>query len=432
MRHEMRKSALVLMALMGGVTVAAQERVEETKMVQKEPVWKNWFVQMGGDMTLQNPYGYPFGDTFKEGCSLGVDMALGRWFTPEIGLRAKLNWENGLIDTKANWLAPFYQPGENHRKGGYVCLVGDILLDVHNIVGGYDPSRRWNTQLFLRAGGVYNKGVDKGSPLIGLGWGNTFRLGDRWGLYADAAYNGVSSGFAMDPSVNTGVGTGSNMFFTFDVGVTYRLGEPCYRQGETAARRPVSKGGSFWRGWFLQAGADMTLYNPCEKPFEEVFPKGKTMGIDLGVGRWFSPSIGLRGRLNLENNLLKNGHLEWLPYDKEQHKSNYEGGGCMLLTMDMMLSAKHILLGAVPEERWNSYVFGRMGLGSNRSIESMSPVVGIGIGGTYRFSERWSLYAETAFEGITSEYFSGVSWSGATGGKFNGIWDFNLGVQLDL
>lgn len=432
MRHEMRKSALVLLALMGGITGAAQEQGTDESIVQKEPVWKNWFLQLGGDMTLQNPYGYPFEDTFKEGRSLGVDVALGRWFTPEIGLRAKLNWENGLIDTKANWLAPFNQPGENHRKGGYICLVGDILLDVHNIVGGYDPDRIWNTQLFLRAGGVYNKGVDKGSPLIGLGWGNTFRLNDRWGLYADAAYNGVSSGFTMDPSVNTGVGMGSNMFFTFDVGVTYHLGEPSYRHEGTTAKRPVSKGGSFWRGWFVQFGADMTLYNLCEKPFDEAFPKGKTMGLDLGVGRWFSPSIGLRGRLNLENSLLKNDHLEWIPYDEEKHKSNYDGGGCMLLTMDMMLSAKHILMGYVPEERWNSYVFGRMGLGSNRSIESMSPVVGLGIGGTYRLSKRWSLYAETAYEGITTEYFSGVSWSGPTGGKFNGIWDFNLGVQMDL
>ena len=27
---------------------------------------------------------------------------------------------------------------------------------------------------------------------------------------------------------------------------------------------------------------------------------------------------------------------------------------------------------------------------------------------------------------------NGVSWSGATGTGFNGIWDFNIGVQLDL
>ena len=98
----------------------------------------------------------------------------------------------------------------------------------------------------------------------------------------------------------------------------------------------------------------------------------------------------------------------------------------------MMLSVKHLLTGYCERERWDMYCFGRMGLGKNRSIDSLSPVVGAGIGATYRIDRRWSIYADTAYEGITSEFFEGVSWSGATGGKFNGIFDFNVGVQLDI
>ena len=51
---------------------------------------------------------------------------------------------------------------------------------------------------------------------------------------------------------------------------------------------------SFWKGWYLQAGLDMTLQNPYGFDFSETFPKGKTFGLDGAIGKWFSPEIGLR------------------------------------------------------------------------------------------------------------------------------------------
>ena len=400
--------------------------------VKRKSFWDNWFVQLGADMTVQKPYGHALKDALGKGTSFGVDVAVGKRFTREVALRGKLCWDNGIIDSKAEWLAPFGQPGVNHDKGGFVSFVGDAMLDLHNVIGEYREDRVWNAQLFVRAGGVYNFGCDKGSPLIGVGLANQFRLSDRWGLYADVAYNGVSSGFTMDPSTATGIGSGSNMYFTLDMGVTCRLGGS-KRQGfgkETAANS--LRGGGLWKNWFLQFGADMTLYNPCEKSFGDVFPKGVATGLDIAVGKWFSPEVGARGKVNLENFLFENKKLEWLPYDEEKHTSNYDGGGCMMAYLDVLLSVKHILRGYVENEKWDMYAFGRMGLGKNRSIDSLSPVVGAGIGATYRFNSRWSMYFDTAYEGITSEFFSGVSWSGATGGRFNGIWDFNVGVQLDI
>ena len=49
-------------------------------------------------MTLQKPYGYPAKDMLKDGRSIGVDVAVGKWLTREIGGRLKVNWENGIID----------------------------------------------------------------------------------------------------------------------------------------------------------------------------------------------------------------------------------------------------------------------------------------------------------------------------------------------
>ena len=236
----------------------------------------------------------------------------------------------------------------------------------------------------------------------------------------------------MDPSTATGTGSGSNMFFTFDVGVTYNLGGDKYRGFGEDVRVNSIKDKSFWKNWFVQFGADMTLYNPCEKSFKDVFPDGTSMGVDVAVGKWFSPEVGLRGRVNVENAIIENKNLKWLPYDTEKHSSCYDGGGCVMAYLDLLLSAKHIFFGHLPDDKWDMYAFGRMGLGKNWSIDSLSPVVGAGVGCTYRLNDKWSIYADTAYQGITSEFFKGVSWSGATGTGFNGIWDFNIGVQLDL
>ena len=425
MLNKTKKVLITVLTLASCLTVDAQ--ADSTKSF-----WDNWFVQFGADMTVQKPHGHAFKDALSKGTSFGVDVAVGKWFTREVALRGKLCWDNGIIDSRAEWLAPFNQPGVNHDKGGFLSFVGDAMLDLHNVFGEYREDRMWNAQVFLRAGAVYNFGCDKGSPLIGLGLANQFRLSDKWGLYADVAYNGVSSGFTMDPSTATGIGSGSNMYFTLDMGVTYRLGDPKrHRFGKEISVNSFKSGG-IWRNWFIQYGVDMTLYNPCEKSFKNVFPDGVTMGLDFAVGKWFSPLVGARGKINLENFLIENKNLKWLPYDEDKHKSNYDGGGCLMAYCDVLLSAKHILMGYVEDEKWDMYAFGRMGLGKNRSIDSLSPVVGAGIGTTYRLGRHLSIYLDTAYQGITSEFFSGVSWSGATGGRFNGIWDINLGLQVKI
>lgn len=103
-----------------------------------------------------------------------------------------------------------------------------------------------------------------------------------------------------------------------------------------------------------------------------------------------------------------------------------------MLSLDALISAKNFFYGYNPADLWDMYVILRMGLGKNLSIDSLSPVVGGGIGTSYRLNDRCKLFTETVYSGITSEFFSGLSWSGAKGTRFNGIWDFNVGVELRL
>ena len=127
------KRLILILASVLSLAVFAQTT---DKAVLTTPLNRNWFVQTGIDIALQKPYSYEFADAFKEGLSWGIDAALGRWFTPEIGLRARLNWENGIPMfgwNKANWRAPFYEPGRNMKRGGYIIGNGDVLFDIHNI-----------------------------------------------------------------------------------------------------------------------------------------------------------------------------------------------------------------------------------------------------------------------------------------------------------
>lgn len=199
--------------------------------VAKNPMKDNWYLLAGLDMSLQAPYGYDFADVFPNGKTFGINAGFGKWITPELGLRAKVNWENGIKlfeNHHANWLAPFDEPGVNMDKGGYVAMIGDIQFDIHNIICGYDADRKWNLQVYPRAGLAYNFGAEKGTPVLGIGIGNTYRLNDKYVLFADVDYHLLSSGFVACVK-NTGDGSNANGFLDINVGVQFNIGNSKFK-----------------------------------------------------------------------------------------------------------------------------------------------------------------------------------------------------------
>ena len=202
----------------------------------------------------------------------------------------------------------------------------------------------------------------------------------------------------------------------------------------TAQDKQQTVTGSIWGNWFVQAGLDMTLQNPYGCNFSQVFPKGKTFGLDVALGKWFSPHVAVRGKVNWENGLplFENKHLEWVG-PAEDPTSNIDEGGIVILSVDCPMSVKNIFMDYDPDQKWNFYVFPRAGLGCNLAISSSSPMVGVGLGGTYKVKGRLSVYADMAYQVITSEFTGGVSGTGmSVAAGSNGFFDFNVGVQIDL
>ena len=430
---------IVFAIILAWTTIGAQAQVfepaEEPRTVRTEGFWENWFVQMGLDMTLQNPYGYDFSKVFPNGKSFGLDLAVGKWFTHQVGVRGKFNWENKLPlleNGHANWLAPFYQPGENRRKGGYIAVYGDALLNLHNLFGVYRPERKWNTSLYPRIGINYNFGVSKGSLLAGIGLLNTYRLSDRWSVYGDIAYIMTGSGFVgKESKADTGTGSNSNGYLTFGIGAQVELGKiKDFKNAKMQDDLSVLSNG-IWDNWFVQAGMDMSLMNPYGCNFGKVIPKGMTFGLNGALGKWFTPEYGLRGRVQWENGLIPNNSVEWVP-PVEDPRQNYKKGGLATIAIDAMLNLTNVIAGYDPERKWHTTGYVRAGIITQFVEGSGSPLMGVGLEETYRLNDRWSLFGAAGYQVSTSEGM-GVSTTGmdvSTGS--NGFFDIDFGVRYDL
>jgi hypothetical protein len=406
-------------------------------VVVADGFWKNWFVQFGLDMTLQNPYGYDFSKVFPNGKSFGLDVAVGKWFSHQVGFRGKFNWENKLPLLKnghANWLAPFDQPGENRRKGGYIALYGDVLLNLHNLFGDYRPDRTWNLSLYPRIGVNYNFGVSKGALNAGIGVLNTYRINDRWSVYGDIAYIMTGSGFVGAEKVEgTGTGSNSNGYLSIGIGAQVNLGSQANRSeksGLSNEKLGVLTNG-IWDNWFVQAGMDMSLLNPYGCNFSKVIPKGMTFGLNGALGKWFTPEFALRGRVQWENGLIPNNGVEWLP-PVEDPKKNYKKGGLMAVSIDAMLNLTNVIAGYDPSRKWETSAYLRMGVITQFVEGSGSPLAGAGLEETYRLNDRLSLFGALGYQVSTSEGMGyGHTGMDVAAGS-NGFFDIDFGIRYDL
>lgn len=188
--------------------------------VMTNGVWDNWFVQAGLDMSLLNPYGCDFSKVIPKGTTFGLNVSLGKAFTPEFAVRGRVQWDNGLIPNNGlEWVAPKDDPKRNYKKGGFATVALDAMLNLTNVIAGYDPNKRWHTSGFVRAGLITQFVESSGSPLMGFGLEQTYRLSDNLSLFGALAYQ-VSTSEGMGYST-TGmdVSSGSNGFFDIDFGV---------------------------------------------------------------------------------------------------------------------------------------------------------------------------------------------------------------------
>ena len=395
---------------------------DDSKAIVTNSFWSNWFVQLGVDMSLMNPYGSNFANVFTKGMSFGVDATLGKWFTPEFGGRGRINIENAFFQSdKAEWW--------KSCPDGCIILNADLLIDLFNFFGSYKPDRKWTMILYPRTGAFIKADTGKGSPIIGLGIGNNFRLNDKWSIYADVAYNAVTSVIGS----GTGVGNGSNGYFDINVGMQLNLGKQGFHRAYEKEKHDKNAVvlNSFWDNWFIQVGLGMSLINAYGEDISKVFPNGKTFGVNAGFGKWFTPDFGLRFGVNWQNGIIGNNHLGWMD-TPGQPGSNHDGGGYVAAYADAMFNL-HNLFGGYDKNRfWNAMAFLRTGLDSNLEYSTGSPLVGVGTEHTFKLNKRMRLFADLAYQFTSSEFREGNEFENSKHSGSNGWLDLNVGIQYEL
>lgn len=233
----------------GAATVNAQSQIEAPSKytVATNSFWSNWFIQVGVDMTLQNPYGVSdwADDVFPNGKSFGVNVAVGKWFTPGLGLRLKANWENGIIGSDhANWfgfdsedgfgMTETGAVGENKQqdKGGYGALSGDVMFNLSNLLCGYSETRVWNLIPFVGAGlnTVFDNHTNI-SPVLRAGIESTWKVSKLINIYLDGTYNWTTNAFNNGETAQE-IGSAQG-YVSIDAGVQFNLGKATFQKAVT-------------------------------------------------------------------------------------------------------------------------------------------------------------------------------------------------------
>lgn len=408
-----------------------QELPVNSNTIVTNSFWDNWYLQAGVDMNLLFPVRHNISDVFPNGKSFGVNVAAGKWFSPEFGARLKVTWNNGILKNDHNtWLKPYGEPGENHRQGGFLTFLGDIQLNLHNLLGTYQADRKWNIMVSPRAGGWLDVGSRKGCPVLGVCVVNTYRLNDRWRLFADLSYNFV-------PSINgtpSGTGHSSNSFAEIAIGIETDLSKKNIFNKASEKNIQYKHSvivNSFWDNWFVQAGFGMSLHNPYGTNFANVFPNGSTVGINLGLGKWFTPDVGIRGGINWQNGLIINHHASYL-IPKDDTEGDPSKHGVVSVYADMFFNLHNLIVGYDEQRKWNTIVYPRMGLARNfASKDKECPLLGLGFEQTYKIYDKLKIYADLSYQ-VTTSGIEIMIKTPEDDMSSNGWFDINVGVQYEF
>lgn len=224
----MRKLLIVL--AFAGISMSTM--AQDADPVQKYSVatnsfWSNWFIQVGADWNAwysSEEHGLNLNRSpFKKFRSNpGVSVALGKWFTPGIGLRTKLQGIWGKTVTDANNYG-------NHNS--YWVLNEHVLFNVSNMLCGYNPNRIWNFIPFIGGGIGRTMTHNLYATDLSAGILNEFRVCKKVAINFELGWNRLESDIDGIEKTNAHRGWDShdNNLYA-EVGLTFNLGKATWEK----------------------------------------------------------------------------------------------------------------------------------------------------------------------------------------------------------
>ena len=186
----MKKFLMVL--AFAGVSMAgfAQEEVPTQKYsVATNSFWSNWFVQVGANWNAwysgQEHGAHLDRSPIKDFRSNpGAAVAIGKWFTPGLGLRVKAQgiWGKrvGANDSPTSQV-------DNDNK--YWIAQGQAMFNLSNMLCGYNEKRVWNVIPFIGAGVGRSMSTNLYATGLSAGIQSSWRVSKVVRIYAEAGWN---------------------------------------------------------------------------------------------------------------------------------------------------------------------------------------------------------------------------------------------------
>ena len=210
------------------LTAMAQAEVTgEKHSVATNSFWANWFVQ--GNLAGSSFWGSQEQQSVKPGklfkdyrTNLGFSLALGKWFTPGLGLRTKFN---GI------WGRSIVSEDKELNASKYWTLQEQVLFNISNMLMGYNEHRTWNFIPYMGGGVGRNMSYDNYALGFSVGLLNTFRLSPKVAFNLDINYGSYEpsfDGFGAGGDTELSL-KGRDRAVTVEVGFTYRLGKSSWK-----------------------------------------------------------------------------------------------------------------------------------------------------------------------------------------------------------
>ena len=200
--------------------------------VSTNSFWSNWFVQANvagtafwGNQEVGNNFSKSPLKGFRN--NLGFSVAVGKWFTPGLGLRTKFNGAWGRTVVSEN---------KKTNANKYWTLSEQVMFNLSNMLLGYNESRVWDFIPYASVGVNRNMSANCYAPVAGIGILNEFKINNKWAVNLDVNYMlGTSDydGFEgslpgakpYDSRSFKGLVANHDRTLNVEVGLTYNLGK---------------------------------------------------------------------------------------------------------------------------------------------------------------------------------------------------------------
>ena len=218
------KKLFIVLAFVGvAMTSQAQEEDPTLKYsVSTNSFWSNWFIQVGAQWTAfytsaehgQGLSKSPF-KSFRSNPEAAV--AIGKWFTPGIGLRTKVSgiWGKAYDTSFKYWNAQ-----------------EQVLFNLSNMLCGYNPDRVYNFVPFAGAGIARNCSYNTYAMALSVGILNQFYLSKWITINFELGWNRLENDFFSGNIANNGDkgwDSHDNLFYA-EVGLTFNLGKATWEK----------------------------------------------------------------------------------------------------------------------------------------------------------------------------------------------------------